>query len=330
MSKDRSSVLALSGGVGGAKLALGLSHVVAPEALTVVANTGDDFEHLGLHVSPDIDTVLYTLAGLSDAEKGWGRSAESWSFMAAMRELGGETWFQLGDKDLAVHLTRSEQLRAGASLSTVTDRLRKRFGIGPQVVPMSDDLVRTIVRTGSSELAFQEYFVRHRCEPVVTAIRFEGVRDAKPAEAFSDALLDPHAGAIIICPSNPFLSIDPILAIPGVREALGAAAAPVVAVSPVVAARALKGPTTKLMAELGLPQDAAAVAAHYEGLLDGFVLDASDRSLADDIAATGPAVHVCNTVMRSLEDRIGLANETLGFAQQLRARGIRASRQARA
>ena len=311
------SVVALSGGVGGAKLALGLATLLAPEELTIVANVGDDFEHLGLTICPDLDTLMYTLAGLANAETGWGRAGESWNFLTALEELGGETWFRLGDRDLATHVERTRRLRAGETLSQATAELCARLGIRVRVLPASDAPVRTIVQTPEGPLAFQHYFVRERCMPAVTGFAFAGASDAAPAPGVVEALADPALVAVIICPSNPFISIDPILALPGMRDALTRAAGPVVAVSPIVGGAALKGPTAKMMAELRLPSSATAVARHYAGLARGFVLDAVDAPLAGEIETAGVRVHVTNTVMRSLEDRVGLARAVLEFAAQL-------------
>ncbi len=309
--------LALSGGVGGAKLALGLSRVLGPEELAIVANTGDDFEHLGLHISPDVDTLLYTLAGINNPETGWGRAEETWSFMTDLKRLRGETWFRLGDKDLALHLCRTAHLKKGARLSEVIDGLRKRLAIGPEVLPMSDQPVRTEVETDEGLLQFQQYFVRKRCEPVVKGLHFAGASDAEMTPRFSQLLASSALHAIIVCPSNPYLSIDPILAIPGVRQAIKGSAAPTIAVSPIVDGSVIKGPTAKLMAELGVPVSAAAVVEHYGDLLDGFVLDAADAALADSIEKGGIACTVTNTVMKSLDDRTQLARDVLEFARTL-------------
>ena len=310
------SVLALSGGIGGAKLVLGLYRVLAPHRLTVVANTGDDFEHLGLHVSPDLDTVMYTLAGVADRDTGWGRADETWSFMRALENLGGETWFRLGDGDLATHVERSRRLAAGRSLSEITADFCARLGIAAGLLPMSDDPVRTLVHTREGVLPFQQYFVARRCEPVVTAIAFDGAATARPNPAFLDALADPALAAVVICPSNPFLSIDPILALPGVRAALAACRAPLVAVSPIVGGRAIKGPTAKIMGELAMPATAAAVAGYYGALLDGFVVDEAD---AGDAARLELPVSVTRTLMASLDDRDGLARQVLALAERISA-----------
>ena len=299
--------------MGGAKLALGLSHLLSPEALTVVVNTGDDFEHLGLHIAPDLDTLMYTLAGLSNPDTGWGRIGESWQCLDALAQLGGESWFRLGDRDLAVHLQRTLRLRAGASLSTVTAELHGALGIKHRALPMSDNPVRTRVHSEIGTLAFQHYFVRERCVPRVSGFSFEGAAAARPAPGVLAALGAADLRGVIICPSNPFLSIDPILAVPGLCDALRQCAAPVIAVSPIVAGLAIKGPTAKIMQELALPQTAAAVAAHYAELIDGFIIDASDRDLAAEIATQSLRVMTAPSVMVTLDDRINLAHTALEF-----------------
>lgn len=305
--------LALTGGVGGAKLALGLSRVLAPRELSLVVNTGDDFEHLGLAVSPDLDTLMYTLAGLANPDTGWGRVDESWHFIETVRALGGSGWFNLGDRDLAVHVLRSARLRAGHPLSAVTTELFDAHGIAHHASPMSDHKVSTVVDTDQGALPFQHYFVRERCAPRVRGVRFEGAAEATPAGALTAALDADDLAGIIICPSNPFLSIDPILAVPGIRAALAARRAPLIAISPIVAGAALKGPTAKIMAELALPQTATAVAAHYGTLLDGFIVDHSDRALLPELAALGVRATAAPSVMHSLDDRINLAHTALEF-----------------
>ncbi|HEX7761031.1 MAG TPA: 2-phospho-L-lactate transferase [Caulobacteraceae bacterium] len=312
-----SHVIALCGGVGGAKLAFGLTKVLAPDDLTIVVNTGDDFEHLGLAISPDIDTVTYTLAGLADRQKGWGLAGETWSFLEALRRLGGEDWFQLGDKDLATHLERTRRLAAGESLSKITRDLSRTLGCEHPIVPMSDQPVRTWVDTAEGPLPFQHYFVRERCAPAVVGVRFEGAAEARPSPAFAAALARPDLAAIVVCPSNPYLSIDPILAIPGVRETIRAATAPCVAVSPIVRGQAIKGPTAKLMWELGLKPGTAAVAAHYASLIDGLILDSDDAADAEEVEQQGLAAHVTATVMRTDEDRRALARAALDFAASI-------------
>jgi LPPG:FO 2-phospho-L-lactate transferase len=310
--------VALSGGVGGAKLALGLSRILAPAQLDIIVNTGDDFEHLGLMICPDLDTLTYTLAGLNNTETGWGRAGETWTFMTSLRALGGESWFQLGDGDLAIHVERTRRLAAGEPLSRVTAELTARLGIEFSVIPMSDDPVRTFVETAAGALAFQHYFVRDQCAPEVTGFEFRGAKTATPSPMALGALADPALDAVVICPSNPFISIDPILAVPGLRGAIEDAAAPVIAVSPIVGGKAIKGPTAKMMLELGVTQSAASVARHYDGLIDGFVLDSEDAASGDEIRALGLDVLTTNTVMQSLEDRVSLAADVLEFATKLR------------
>ena len=311
------SVVAFSGGIGGAKLALGLYRILAADRLMLVANTGDDFEHLGLSVCPDLDTLMYTLSGLANREAGWGLAGETWSFMAALERLGGETWFNLGDHDLATHVERTRRLRAGERLSAITDDLRQRLGIGATLLPMSDDPVRTKVSTAAGELDFQRYFVEQRCVPVVTGFRFDGAERAQPLPAWTARLAADNLHAVVICPSNPFISIDPILALPGARTALTDCRHPVIAVSPIIGADAVKGPTAKMMRELGLPTTSAAVARHYQGLIDGLVLDESDRS---DVDAIDIPCHVTRTFMQTNDDRERLAGEVLEFAERLRDR----------
>lgn len=304
-------VVALSGGVGGAKLALGLARVLGEDELVVVANTGDDFVHLGLAISPDVDTLLYTLAGLADPVRGWGLRDETWTFMAALERLGGDTWFRLGDADLALHVERTRRLAAGATLTEVTDALRRRLDIGARVLPMSDDPVRTRLRTDAGWLDFQDYFVRHRCEPVVREIAFEGARVAAASPAVLEALRDPALRAVVICPSNPLLSIGPMLAIRALRAALIDSPAPVVAVSPVIAGAAVKGPTAKLLREVGHESSAAAVARAYLDFVDVFVADEADAATT---VPPGMRLETAPTLMASLEDRERLARAVLAAA----------------
>jgi LPPG:FO 2-phospho-L-lactate transferase len=305
----------LCGGVGGAKLALGLQRVLDPGELAVIVNTGDDFEHLGLHVSPDLDTVIYTLSGLSDIERGWGRSGETWNLMGSLRELGGPDWFLLGDRDIAIHILRTQWLRGGDSLSRFAETIGHRLGIGTAILPMSDDPVRTIVETPEGAMAFQQYFVARRCEPVLQGLRFEGASEARITPEVASAFASPELEAIIVCPSNPYLSIDPILAVGGMRSALSAAAAPIVAVSPIIAGQAVKGPTAKIMKELGIAGTNIAIAAHYRGLIDGLVIDSAD---AHDRAGLDIPVEAAPILMRDLSDRERLAQCALDFARNLR------------
>jgi LPPG:FO 2-phospho-L-lactate transferase len=308
-------VLALSGGVGGAKLALGLYRILPPDTLIVIANTGDDFEHLGLAISPDLDTLLYTLSGQDNPELGWGRRGETWTFMAALEKLGGETWFRLGDGDLATHVERTRRLAVGESLSAIVDDFCRRLGIVARLLPMSDQPVRTLLDTDQGRLDFQDYFVRLRCTPSVRRIDFAGAADARPHPDFLAALTDPALRAVVLCPSNPFISIDPILSTPGVRQALRACKAPVVAVSPLIGGKAVKGPTAKMMEELGLPVDAAAVARHYRDFLDLYIADETDR---DAVADLDLPVVLAPTLMVTLEDRETLARIALDAADRVR------------
>jgi LPPG:FO 2-phospho-L-lactate transferase len=314
---SRGLVVALSGGVGGAKLVLGLSRVLPAEELLVVANTGDDFEHLGLSISPDIDTLTYVLAGIDNPVTGWGRRDETWSFMDSIGALGGEDWFRLGDRDLALHVERTRRLRLGQTLSEVTSDICRRLGIGARVVPMSDDRVRTRVRGDAGWIEFQDYFVRQQCRPVVHELNFDGVTLARPHVDITAALRSGEVRAVIVCPSNPFISVEPILAVPGMRDAIRASGAPVVAVSPIIAGQAVKGPTAKMMRELGLEASAAGVAARYGDLLDGYIVDHAD---ADGIGDVGVRVTIARTLMRSLQDRETLARTTLDAADALAVR----------
>jgi len=316
-------IIALSGGVGGAKLALGLSRIMPPENLLVVVNTGDDFEHLGLSISPDIDTVAYTLAGLANREVGWGRHDETWSFMETLEALGGETWFRLGDRDVALHVERTRRLKAGESLSAVTADLCRRLGIGPRVLPMTDDPVRTRLLTEHGWLDFQEYFVHRRCKPVVSELQFQGAGAARPHPDFIAALADEALEAVVICPSNPFISVEPILAISGVREAMMACKAPIIAVSPIIAGRAVKGPTAKMMTELGLDPSAGTVAQRYAELLDGYVIDHADMS---EVVSIDARVTLAQTLMTTMEDREALARIVVEAAVTLRRRELRGLR----
>ncbi len=310
------NILALAGGVGGAKLAHGLAQILPPEDLTIVVNTGDDFEHLGLSISPDLDTVCYTLAGLANPETGWGRAGETWNAMTNLKRLGAPDWFNLGDSDFATHIERTRRIKAGQPLSQVTRDFCKAWGVQHTVLPMSDDPVRTMVDTDEGELPFQEYFVHRHCEPRVKSFRFDGLSTASPAPGVREAL--ESADAIVICPSNPWVSIDPILAIlaltppsaplsrssgegPGVRA---------VAVSPIIGGQAVKGPAAKMFSELGIEPSIQAVANHYENLLNGIVVDSLDSNLAKQIRI--PTL-VTNTLMRSNADRARLAQETLQF-----------------
>lgn len=313
--KATASVIALSGGIGGAKLALGLDKILPARSLMVVCNTGDDFEHLGLTICPDLDTVMYTLAGIANPKTGWGRANETWTFMQALEALGGETWFQLGDGDLAIHVERTRRCRAGASLTKVTRELCKRLGIETNIVPMCDQPVRTMVATEKDGvLPFQRYFVERRAAPRVTGFTFEGAAEARVSPELIDALRHSKLDVVVICPSNPFISIDPILAVPGLCQALQDCSAPIVAVSPIIGGKAVKGPTAKMMTELGLPTTPNGIASHYDGLLSGLVIDEADEGEA---AAIDLPCLVTPTLMRSDEDKKELAARVLDFARTL-------------
>jgi LPPG:FO 2-phospho-L-lactate transferase len=291
------TVVAICGGVGGAKLALGLQHLLG-DRLTVVVNVADDFEHMGLRICPDLDTVIYTLSGLSDEDRGWGRAGETWNFMEATRQLGGEDWFALGDRDLALHVERTRRLASGETLTAIIGSIAKTLGIAPHLLPVTDNDLRTKVKTDVGVLDFQRYFVEQRCLPVVHSISFEGASTSRLGSAVSAALASPQLGAIIVCPSNPYLSIDPVLAVPGLRDAIRRSAAPVIAVSPIIGGRAIKGPTAKIMNDLNIETTSASIASHYGDLIDGLVIDSAD---AGDVAGITARVHLAPTLMTDLE-----------------------------
>ena len=299
-------ITALAGGVGGAKLAHGLAQILAPEDLTVIVNTGDDFEHLGMYICPDLDTVCYTLGGLANPETGWGRVNETWNTFANIEKLGGPNWFRLGDQDIATHLERTRRMKEGQSLSQITKDFCAAWGIKHTVLPMTDSPVRTMVDTDEGELAFQEYFVHRHCEPRVTGFRFDGVQIAEPAIGAREAL--DSAQAIVICPSNPWVSVDPILRV------IKKINKPVIAVSPIIGGQTVKGPAAKMYTELGIEPSALAVAEHYKNLLSGFVLDNVDRKLSDKITTR---TLVTDTLMNNLTDRTRLAQDVLNFVGSL-------------
>jgi LPPG:FO 2-phospho-L-lactate transferase len=316
LNAANTKIVALAGGVGGAKLADGLAQVLQ-DRLTVIVNTGDDFEHLGLHISPDLDTVMYTLAGIANPLLGWGIAGETWTFMDQVSRLGGADWFRLGDRDLATHAIRTSRLKAGDTLSKITSDLCAAFKIAARVLPMTDDAVRTTVHSGDRVLAFQDYFVRLRCEVPVTRLSYQGAASARLNPEIA-LLTGPAAPtAIIICPSNPYLSIEPILAVPGMRSWIAELGVPVVAVSPIVSGAAIKGPAAKIMHELGANVSAAGIADRYRGLIDGIVIDHVDRELRPEIKAKGIAVMVTHTVMASADDRANLARDCLAFSAGL-------------
>jgi LPPG:FO 2-phospho-L-lactate transferase len=298
-------IVALAGGVGGAKFAHGLAQILSPQDLTVIVNTGDDFEHYGLYICPDLDTVCYTLAGIANPETGWGRVNETWNVIENASKLGGPAWFRLGDRDLGTHLERTRRLKEGQTLSQITNGFCQTWGIRQTVLPMSNQPVRTIVETDEGDLAFQEYFVYRRCEPRVKGFRFEGADAAEPAPGVCEAIQ--YADAVIICPSNPWVSIDPILRIVKSIEK------PVVAISPIIGGQTVKGPAAKMYRELGIEPSALAVARHYCNLATGFVLDHVDRQLEGEIRSLSMPTFVTNTLMNSHDDRKRLAMDVLDF-----------------
>jgi LPPG:FO 2-phospho-L-lactate transferase len=302
-------IVALAGGVGGAKLAHGLAQILPSEDLTVIVNTGDDFEHYGLYISPDLDTVCYTLAGLANPETGWGRVNETWNIIENAKRLGGPSWFNLGDQDLGTHLERTRRLKDGDSLSQITRDFCKAWNVKHTVLPMSDQPVRTIVDTDEGELAFQEYFVHKRCEPRVKGFRFDGIDSAEPAPGTREAIQS--ADAVLICPSNPWVSIDPILRVVQKIEK------PVFAVSPIIGGQTVKGPAAKMYSELGIEPSAFAVANHYRNLLKGFVIDKIDIDLVESVKGLNIQTHVTYTLMKSHEDRKQLAVEVTDFIKEV-------------
>lgn len=309
------TVLAITGGVGGTKLAVGLAKVLQPHEVVFLVNTGDDFKHLGLHISPDLDTLTYTLANSVCPTKGWGRRDETWSFMTTLQELGGPAWFQLGDKDLALHGYRTHLLENGCSLSEVTNMITRAMGINHKVLPLSNDPIATLVETDIGELSFQHYFVKHQCRPRVLSIRYDGA---------DSSTLNPNVditsiSMVVICPSNPYLSIGPAIAIPALRAFLRDCNVPVVAVSPIVQGRALKGPTTKIMTELGYNVDNRTIVQQYADFLTGFIVDQSDGHTCNAIKRAGIECIARNTVMHNLETRIQLARDTMAFGATLKS-----------
>lgn len=312
------TVLALAGGVGGAKLADGLAALLG-DRLGIIVNTGDDFEHMGLSISPDLDTVMYTLAGIANPETGWGIAGESWAFLDQVGRLGGPLWFRLGDRDLATHVLRSERLRRGERLSAITADLCRRLGIAARVMPMSDAPVRTVVETVEGPLPFQEYFVRRRCEVAVTGFAFAAAAEAQPTAEIAAALAAADLAAIVICPSNPFVSVDPILAVSGLKPALRRRGVPIVAVSPIIGGAAVKGPAAKMMRELRLDPSALTVAEHYAGFIDAMLIDEADAPLAPRLEARALAVRVAPTLMKTQDDRRAVAQHALALASAVAA-----------
>lgn len=302
-------ITTLAGGVGAARFLQGLVHVVPPEEIVTIVNTGDDIEFYGLHISPDIDIVIYTLAGIVDKEKGWGIYGDTFNCLDMLKKYGYETWFMLGDKDLATHIHRTLLLKSGLKLSEVTEKIRKALGVKVKVIPMTNNKVQTKIITNVGEMHFQEYLVKRGARDLVLSVRFEGVKNAEPAPGVVESILG--ADGIIICPSNPIVSIGPILSVRGVREALKKSRAKIVAISPIVGGAPIKGPADKLMQGLGIEVSALGVAKIYKNFLDILIIDNVDRDLKPKIEEIGIKVHVTNTIMKTLQNKIKLAKETL-------------------
>ena len=307
-------LVVLTGGTGGAKLIEGLSYEIDPAQLTIICNTADDFVLHGLNISPDLDTIMYTLAGLSDGKKGWGIQDDTFTVLAQLEKLGGEAWFKLGDRDIATHITRTRLLRAGLKLSEVTDRLRNNLGIKARILPMSNDEVETRIETPEGEISFQEYFVKQRCQPEVKEIFYANVENSRAAPGVLETIRD--AAAIIVCPSNPITSIGPILAVPGVRDALNEVTAPVVGVSPIIGEKAISGPAHKLMAAKGVEPSALGAAKSYADFLDQFVVDVEDENLRGKLETLGIKVEATSIRMKSLVDKQRLARQVLALIEK--------------
>jgi LPPG:FO 2-phospho-L-lactate transferase len=316
----KKKILALSGGVGGAKLCRGLDQITDKDELVIIANTGDDFLYLGFYISPDIDTLIYTLSGENNIETGWGRTNETWKAHNVMRELGADNWFKLGDKDLEMHVYRSKEIQNGTSLTEITQKVSKIWNINSKILPMSNNSVKTIIESDIGTLSFQEYFVKKKCMPKVESITFKN-KKAKISQTVLDEMNDKNLTAIVFAPSNPYLSIDPILSLSEIKTFLHASSTPVIAVSPVVDGQAIKGPTTKIMTELGLDPSAVTIAKHYDGLIDGLILDVLDQSLVSQVEDIGIRTKVMNTVMHNDQDKIQLAQGVLDFAQEIELGG---------
>lgn len=309
----KARVLALAGGVGGAKLALGLAHCLPPGELVIVVNTGDDEEFHGLYVSPDLDTMMYTLAGLANPDTGWGLQGDTFEALEMLRRYGADTWFNLGDRDLATHIRRTQLLGAGATLAEVTGQLSRALGVQQRIVPMTNDAVRTMLDTEDGTLTMQQYFVQRRAQPRVNAVRYAGADAAAPSPEFAAAL--EAAEMLVVCPSNPVLSIEPVLAVGGVRQRLAAFHGPRIIVSPIVGDASVSGPAGKLMAELGQEVSVAGLARQYAGIGDILVIDHRDRGRMDEVAAAGLRPVAANAIMRTLDDKMALAREILALSR---------------
>ena len=309
-------IIALSGGVGGAKLCLGLHQICEPEELYFIANTGDDFLYLGFYISPDVDTLVYTLAGVNNTKTGWGRTDETWKTHNVLGELGADNWFKLGDKDLALHLYRSKALRNGKGLTSITQDIANRFHIKATVLPMSDHMIQTVIDTNKGLLSFQEYFVKQASKPKIKSISFKS-NNPEPTAEVTETLMDPDLKGIIICPSNPYLSIDPILSIEKIRRSIAESKKPRVAVSPLINGQSVKGPTTKIMDELGLKTNVLTIAQHYKDYVDGIVIDTSDQGYIGQIESMGIHVKLSNIMMNNDDDKKRVAEDVINFIDHI-------------
>ncbi len=309
-------IIALSGGVGGAKLGLGLHQIYAPEELYFITNTGDDFLYLGFYIAPDVDTLVYTLAGVNNTETGWGRADETWKTHNVLGELGADNWFKLGDKDLALHLHRSKALRNGERLTSITQDIANRFHLKATVLPMSDHMIQTVVDTNKGLLSFQEYFVKQASKPKIKNISFKS-KNPEPSAEVTEILMDPGLKGIVICPSNPYLSIDPILSIEKIRQSITESKRPRVAVSPIINGQSVKGPTTKIMDELGLEANVLTIAQHYKDYIDGIVIDTSDQDYVGQIESMGIQVKLSEIMMNNDDDKKRVAEDVIHFIDHI-------------
>lgn len=309
-------IIALSGGIGGAKLGLGLHQIYAPEELYFITNTGDDFLYLGFYIAPDVDTLVYTLAGVNNTETGWGRADETWKTHNVLGELGADNWFKLGDKDLALHLHRSKALRNGERLTSITQDIANRFHLKATVLPMSDHMIQTVVDTNKGLLSFQEYFVKQASKPKIKNISFKS-KNPEPSAEVTEILMDPGLKGIVICPSNPYLSIDPILSIEKIRQSITESKRPRVAVSPIINGQSVKGPTTKIMDELGLEANVLTIAQHYKDYIDGIVIDTSDQDYVGQIESMGIQVKLSEIMMNNDDDKKRVAEDVIHFIDHI-------------
>ena len=313
---SENNLIAISGGIGGAKLCYGLDQILEPGQLRVIANTGDDFLYLGFYISPDIDTLIYTLAEVNNKETGWGREDETWKTHNVLGELGADNWFKLGDKDLALHLHRSKALRNGETLTSITQDIAERFKLKTVILPMSDHIIQTVVDTDEGSMPFQEYFVKESTNPKVREISFESKHPETTKEVL-EAINDPELSGFLIAPSNPYLSVDPILSIDKIKQTIMQSNKPRVAVSPIIGGDSVKGPTAKIMEEMGLEVNVMTIANHYENLIDGLIIDNTDEEYIQAIESSGIKVKVSNILMNNNDDKTRLAEEAIEFLNEL-------------